>query len=429
MLKVHRKFHMADKESCNLKKQLDYVLHHSAFYRKKFSEYSPHETIIDRFFELPYTIKEEILNDQYETPVLGSNLCTEYKYVKRIQATSGKTRKPFYIPLTDNDIKNTVTAGVRCFKAAGLTSDDRVVHCLNYCLWMGGYTDHQCLENVGATVIPFGVGNTELLIKTILELQPTVIHCTPSYLSKIEFVAKEKFKLEPRELKLKKGLFGGESFFQDFEVRKTLEEKWGFTAMNANYGISELLSIFGAECKFRNGLHFMGQDIIFVELINPEKESLLEIEKGAIGEFVITNLAKEAYPLIRYRTHDIIEIIEVSQCDCGRSSFRFKVLGRSDDMVVIKGINVFPERIKSSLGKYLGLLSGEFRLILKGSSPYKEAFLLIEKGNTGNCSYDELSDMITEDLRTNIGISFKISIVEYGAIERTEGKTNSIIRE
>lgn len=410
-----------------LAKQLKYVFRNSIFYQKKWSEFKNEKEIFYNFKSLKFTKKEEILEDQSNCPNFGNNLCVGIEKIIRIQSTSGTTNKPLYIPLTKNDIKNTIDSGSRCFWAAGLRPTDVIIHCLNYCLWMGGYTDHQSLENTGAAVIPFGVGNTEQLIKTIFALKPTAIHCTPSYLSKIEQVLSDKFNMKPSELNFKKGLFGGEPFFQNMKIRKIIEDKWKFIAMNANYGVSEVLSMIGGECKIRDGLHFMGQGNILVELLEHSCNQIIEIKEGAIGEFVLTNLNKEAAPLVRYRTNDLIQIISTYKCKCGRTSFRFKILGRTDDMLVIKGINIYPTAVRNVIIDYFPYTTGEFRIILEGLPPYEECTLLIEFDKISKDELENLKLKLVQDLKIRLGIYFKIEVANAGELERTAGKTKYII--
>ena len=145
--------------------------------------------------------------------------------------------------LTQNDILNTVKAGQRAFKCAGMTAEDVVFHCLNYCMWSGGITDHQCMEKTGAAIVPFGIGNSTYLIQSILRLKPTGISCTPSYFLRLEELLWDQFKLEPKDLGIKKAFFGGESGLQDKKYRDSIEEKWKVKAIDANYGMSEVLSI------------------------------------------------------------------------------------------------------------------------------------------------------------------------------------------
>ena len=250
---------------------------------------------------------------------------------------------------TKRDVQTIARVGARAFFAAGLRPTDRVVHCLNYCMWSGGLTDHLSLEMVGAMVVPFGVGHTRGLLGIIEELRITVISCTPSYPALMEKIWRESTGRYPRELGLRLGLFGGEAGLDNFAFRQSLEQTWGFKARNANYGLSEVLSQFAGQCEATDDLHFHGGDVVFAELVDSKTQRRITIEPGATGELVLTNLERECQPLVRYRTGDLVTITAVDCCACGRTSWRFRVSGRCDDMFNVRGVNVFPSAIQNVL--------------------------------------------------------------------------------
>ncbi|HON56832.1 MAG TPA: AMP-binding protein [bacterium] len=421
---------LKNKEEKLLKNQIKYVLRYSDFYKKKWQDYGQKlEDIFCNFKNLPFTKKDEIISLQNKETIYNSNLCISKNKIVRIQKTSGTTTTPLFIPLTKNDIKYITDCGARCFWAAGLRPGDVVVNCMNYCMYMGGFTDHQSLEKTGACVIPFGVGSTELLIETILKTGIDTLHSTPSYLSKLEQVLSEKYNLIPKDLKLKRGLFGGESFFQNEKYRRELDEKWGFEAFNANYGIAEIMSMFGGECIQKDGLHFMGQGHLLVELYSNEKEKYVEIEKGNIGEFILSNLKKEANPLIKYKTGDIVKIIDTSKCACGRTSFRFQIIGRADDMIIIKGVNLFPNSIKNIIANYPKFFSGDFRIILYGKPPYNYIKLLVEMSEVFDTKInpEQIKEKLKTELKNKLNITFDIDLIEKNKLIKTDGKIKYII--
>ena len=184
-----------------------------------------------------------------------------------------------------------------------------------------------------------------MLVRTILDLKVRVIHCTPSYPAALERTMAEHFPgLAPRDLGLTLGLFGGEAGLDDPSFRGRLESVWGFTARNANYGVSDVFSNFASQCWANNDLHFLGEDVLYPELIEPESGEPVPWREGASGELVLTHLKREAQPLVRFRTNDVIVVTGTGMCTCGREATRFRVLGRSDDMVVVRGVNIFPDR-------------------------------------------------------------------------------------
>ncbi len=246
---------------------------------------------------------------------------------------------------------------------------------------------------------------------------------------RLEALLRDEFNMEPRDLGLKKGLFGGEPGIQNPEIRGAIEEKWGIKAIDANYGMADVLSIFGSECECRAGLHFHGQGILHVELIDPSTEENLDFAEGVMGEFVLTNLIREAQPFIRFRSHDLVKIVGVGPCECGRSGFRFKMLGRSDDMITIKGISVFPGAVNDVISKFLNSLTGEFEIWLDSPPPYDFLKLKVEhKKGESEESVRNLKEALQRSIRQLLEFTAIIEMVSEGEIPRTEGKSKRIKR-
>jgi len=411
--------------------QLHFASTLSPFYKEKFKKSGisqDHVSNIDTFTHLPFTDKDEILEEQENYPPYGRLAGkTILNKLRRVHITSGSTGKPIYIILTENDLEATVEAGRRTFRCAGLTPADTVIHCLNYNLWAGGVTDHLNLEATGATVIPFGVGNSKKLIKTILDLRPTAISCTPSYLSRLEYLLKEEFKLFPEELGLEKGFFGGEGGLQNPKVRARIEETWKMKAIDANYGMADVLSMFGSECDTRDGLHFHGQGILYLELIDPVDNKNIPIREGQVGEMVLTNLRREAQPLIRFRTKDMIKIVSTKKCRCGRNSLRFLVEGRTDDMITVKSINVFPNAVGNVLSEKPEWFSGEFEFILDSPPPHERPIMRVElatKSKTLN--KESLESYLLQKCRDELTFTPRLEFIPFGKFPRTTGKTQRV---
>jgi len=411
--------------------QMKYVIKNSFFYKEKYKKFglSNNQVVdISNFKNLPFTYKNEIIEEQNIFPPYGRLATHENSQnLRRVHITSGSTGKPLYIILTENDLAATIEAGRRAFHCAGLTSHDTVIHCLNYCLWAGGITDHLSLEATGATIIPFGVGNSEKLIQTILELQPTAISCTPSYLSRLEYLLTSKFNLSPVDLGLKKAIFGGEAGIQNPKIRSRIEETWKMKAIDANYGMADVLSIFGSECNERQGLHFHGQGILYVELIDPLNKKNLPISDGIEGELVLTHLKREAQPLVRFRTRDFIKIVSTKKCTCGRSSFRFLILGRTDNMITVKGINVYPNAIANILSERSEWFSGEFEIVLDTPPPVNQLFLRIELyKKVGEENSNIIKSFFIQRCKRELSFTPRIELIPFGKLPRTEGKSRRI---
>ncbi len=209
----------------------------------------------ERFTEIPFTTKRMLLDDQLRNPPFGSNVCVERQKVARLHRTSGTTMKPLTLVLTAKDVEQVILAGSCAFKTAGMDENDIVFNCMNYCMWMGGFMDHQSMEATGAAVVPYGVGNTENLIAMLLEIDSPCIHATPSILP---YFAKSCMRslLSRLKVSVSKRFLWREAGLQDKGFRKKIEDEWQMRAINANYGLSEVISILGAECSCRDGLHF-----------------------------------------------------------------------------------------------------------------------------------------------------------------------------
>lgn len=406
--------------------QRDYVAERSPLYRRAWLKKKPPERLAD-LAELPLVDKEMLRRSQQDHPPFGDYLAAADSGIARVHRTSGTTGTAMNLALSRRDAEETALLGARAHRASGLRPGMRVVHCLNYRLWMGGYTDHSTLEAAGAAVVPFGVGDTQLLIRTIKELGITAISCTPSYPAVLERVIAEDFPgLRPSDLGLKLGLFGGEAGLDDPEFRRRLETTWGFAARNANYGVTDVFSIVAGQSEIDNDLHFLALDILDPELIDPATGTPLPWQEGAKGELVLTHLTRQCQPLVRFRTGDIIEITGTGKARCGRTAPRFRVAGRSDDMVVVRGINVFPTQIAAVLNAFAAL-SGEYRIMLDGKGPYDVLPVEAELAE-GARKGEGLAETIERRIKHEIGVTARIALLPFDSLPRSEGKTRRVIR-
>ncbi len=373
---------------------------------------------IKDFESIPFITKSTLLEDQKKNPPFGSNLVVEKKDLCRVHRTSGTTQRPLLLTLTKKDMEIVHTVGSKAFRIAGLAEDDIVFNCMNYSMWMGGFTDHLSLEKAGGCVVPYGVGNTENLISLLLEIDNPSLHCTPSYLNIIKKVLHEKFNKSPRELGLKKGFFGGEGGLQDKSFRDRIEEEWGLEAINANYGMSDVISILGSECKVKDNLHFVANEYLYIELINSELKKV-PFEVGAEGELVVTTLQKESQPLIRYRTSDVIKIISTDPCSCGEESFRFKVVGRADDMITIKGINFYPDSLRDIISNYKSF-SINYQIEVENKSPLETFTLILEKVSE---DYKSEIDSLLNEINKKFYVKPNVKVLDKIQIEGNKIKS------
>jgi phenylacetate-CoA ligase len=339
-------------EEERLAEQIARCYEHAPFYRRKLEEAGAGPGDVEGLEDLarlPFTTKQELRESQAESPPYGDFVCADPIEILRVHLSSGTTGKPLVIPYTERDLATSADVGARSFWAAGVRPDDTVLHCLAYGFYTGGISDQLALETTGATMVPVGLGQSARLLELWRELRPTALFSTITYPLHLAEVAEER-GLDPSDLGLSKLIVTGEPGGQIAATRRRLEDLWGAT-VGDTYGLSDILGTFAGECEVREGLHFCGQGAALVELIDPETEEPVAREEGARGELVFTHLHREAAPLIRFRSRDVAEIL-ASECECGRTGFRFTVAGRSDDMFRVRGVNVFPSAVEELLREH-----------------------------------------------------------------------------
>ena len=408
--------------------QWGYVRSTSAFYKEKLGVADDRNITLHDLEALPFTEKEEVRRSQEESYPFGTYIACGNEKVVRVHRTSGTTGRPLQLANSRRDVDLIAVVGGRAQFSAGLRSTDRVVHCLNYCQWTGGVTDHMTLEEAGAAVVPFGVGNTKLLLDTITDLRVTAISCTPSYPALLEKLLRAEGK-NPRDLKLRLGLFGGEAGLDNLEFRTSMEDIWGFSVRNANYGMSEVLSNFASQCDYSNDLHFHGADALFIEILDAQNRSQ-SIQEGTTGELVCTHLAKECQPLVRFKTRDVISVTGTGPCECGRTGFRFRVTGRTDDMFNVRGINIFPSAVQKAIFSRPDLSSGQFRIVLEGAGPWDRIRVRAEAAaGLGEEAYEYARTALETAIRTFAGATADVTMLPIDSLPRTDGKTALIERK
>lgn len=384
-------------------------------YRAKMEDVgvTPHDISTARdLWKLPFTTKEDLRNT-YPSGLLA---CSKEKIV-RFHASSGTTGKPTVVAYTRNDLQTWTDAMASCLKRAGVTSSDVVQIAYGYGLFTGGLGLHYGAEKLGCAVIPASGGFSERQLMLMEDLGTSVLACTPSYALKLSEMLQQKNKV----LKLRLGIFGAEPWSET--LRKTLEENLKITALDV-YGLSEIMGPGVAmECPAKTGLH-LAQDFFLVEIINPETGQ--PVKEGEEGELVITTLTKEALPLIRYRTRDITKILP-GKCDCGDSSTRLaRIRGRSDEMLIIRGVNVFPTQVETALGKTFGL-SCHYYLEVTGSEGHKDLHVYSEMlENLSPEAEERLKAKAISNLHNILGIRVELHLLPPGSIERSDSKSKRI---
>jgi len=374
---------------------------------------------LDDLRRFPFTTKSD-LRDNYPFGLLAVPL----REVTRVHASSGTTGKPTVVAYTRNDIALWTDLMARTYAAAGVTADDIVQNAYGYGLFTGGLGFHYGAERIGATVIPIAGGNTKRQLMVMSDFGSSVLCCTPSYSLLIAEVAEDE-KLDLKSLPLRVGLFGAEPWSE--RLRAEIEARLNIAAVNV-YGLSEVIGPgVAVECPARQGLH-IAEDHFIPEIIDPETGEPLP--DGETGELVLTCVTKEALPLIRYRTRDRTRLIR-EKCDCGRGTVRMdRVVGRTDDMLIVRGVNVFPSQIETVLLE-VGGIEPHYQIVVdRGSGLMDEIDVLVEAPASVNGDREhfiQLENRLSYEVQSSLGISCRVLLVAPREIARSEGKAVRVV--
>jgi phenylacetate-CoA ligase len=398
------------------------VATHVPFYRKGFKDLGVDPDgfrSLDELRSLPFTTKEDLRNN-YPYGMFAVPL----RDVVRVHSSSGTTGMATVVGYTKNDIKTWSNLVARILTAAGITADDVIQIAFGYGLFTGGFGLHYGAERVGASVIPISSGNTKRQIQIMQDFKTTALVCTPSYALVLADTMAD-MGININGLSLKYGLFGAEPWSE--AMRQEIRNKLHIIPTD-NYGLSEIIGPgVAGECQECNGLH-INEDHFLVELINPN--SLEPAAPGEVGELVITTLTKEAFPVIRYRTRDLTRLMP-EPCPCGRTLQRMsRVMGRTDDMLIIKGVNVFPTQIEAVLFEIEGT-EPHYQIVVEREEHQDKATVLVEV--VESLFFDEMKkqekliNTIKSRLASELGISVNVKLVEEKSLERFEGKSKRVV--
>ena len=374
---------------------------------------------IDDLSKLPFSYKQD-LRDYYPYGLFAEPL----KNIVRTHASSGTTGKQIVVGYTRHDLEMWADCMARQLAAAGTTDEDVVQVSYGYGLFTGGLGAHAGAERIGATVVPTSSGNTARQIQTMVDFGTTVLCCTPSY-SMYLAEAIEEAGLRDK-IRLKSGVFGAEPWTED--MRHTIENSLGIKAFDV-YGLSEIMGPgVSFECECQNGMH-VNEDMFVPEIIDPDTGEVLP--EGAQGELVFTTLTKEGFPVIRYRTRDICSL-NYEQCECGRTFVRMnKPTGRSDDMMIIRGVNVFPSQIEEVLLRIGEGVTPNYQIIVGRENNTDTLDINVEMTEKLFAddvkSIEKIERKIVSDLRSVLGIGAKVHLVNPKTIARSEGKAKRVI--
>jgi phenylacetate-CoA ligase len=401
----------ADTES--YRAQLAYVLERSAFYREKLGS-GPSDRLED-IAELPLTEKGELRATVTPENPFGTHLCADRSELVRIYSTSGTTGAPSYIPLTASDVENWVTGSSRSYAASGVRPGERIVSTYNAGPFVAGAA-LAAFERIGLVHIPVGTGNTERLVRAIETLEPEAIVLTPSYAAHLA----ESHDL--RDSSVRRVLVAGEPGGGEPAFRAQLEEGWGAKVTEA-MGVGDIgPSLFG-ECEQQDGMHLGAHGFVHLELIDPESGEARPLEDGAEGELVLTHLQHQAAPLIRFRTRDHVTV-KTSACPCGRPEPRIRCLGRTDDMLIVRGVNVFPSAIREVVNEFAPRVSGHILVQPESAGVKQEPPLPVTVELARDADPESgLADEIGARLREVLVVRARVDLVPFGALHRSEYKS------
>jgi phenylacetate-CoA ligase len=407
------------------REQLVYLFERSVFYREKLAHFGSPAVAggLAEITKLPLTDKGEVRASCTEENPIGSHLCATQEEIVRIYSTSGTTGTPSYVPLTAGDLDNWVTASARSYAASGVAAGQRVVTTYNAGPFVAGAA-LASFERIGLSHIPVGTGSTERLVAAIELLRPDAAVLTPSYAAYLlEWTAARGVDL--RASSVERVLVAGEPGGGEAAFRAKLEEGWGARVTEA-MGIGDIgVSLWG-ECEQQDGMHLGARGFVHAEVIDPVTEEALELRDGVEGELVLTHLRHRAAPLLRFRTRDHV-VVRTSPCRCGRTGPRIRCIGRTDDMLIVRGVNVFPSAVREVVSMFAPEVSGHILVKPRAGGVKQEPPLPVSVELAPGASADaSLATAISDRLRSVLVVQTSVELVPWGSLRRSEYKSKLV---
>lgn len=416
-------------DDASYRTQLAYLLERSPFYRDKLGAAGIRSAQdaggLADIGALPLTEKAELKASATEDNPVGGHLCVERGEIVRIYSTSGTTGTPSYIPLTARDLDDWVTGSARSYAASGVEPGQRIVSTYNAGPFVAGAA-LASFDRLGLCHIPVGTGNTERLVLAIQLLHPEAAVLTPSYAAYLVEWTQER-GIDLRASSVERVLVAGEPGGGEPAFRAALEEGWGARVTEA-MGIGDIgISLWG-ECEEQDGMHLGARGFVHPELVDPDTGSALPLEEGATGELVLTHLRHQAAPLLRFRTRDHV-VVRMGSCACGRTGPRVRCIGRTDDMLIVRGVNVFPTAVREVVRGFAPRVSGHVLLQpaqpgVKQDPPLAVAVELAR----GEAPDVALADAIRDRLRAVLVFQARVELVPFGSLGRSEYKSRLVER-
>lgn len=409
------------------RRQIAYLFEGSRFYREKLTQAglaSPGAAggIAD-IANLPFTTKDEIRQSCSTSNPIGTHLVAPERDLVRIYSTSGTTGAPSYIPLTRQDLQNWISISSRSYGAAGVSPGNRIVSSYNAGPFVAGAA-LGAFEALDLCHIPVGTGNSERLLAAVQLLRPEILACTPSYALYLDELAQAR-GIDLRASSVTHILVAGEPGGGEPAIRARIEQGWGALVTEA-MGIGDVSVSLWGECEARAGMHFSGRGLVHFELIDPDSGAALPLENGTRGELVYTHLAHRAAPVLRFRSRDHV-VVSTGQCSCGRTAPRVRCIGRTDDMLIVRGVNVFPSAVREVVNEFMPAVTGmmSIRPAAKGVRQDPPLPIIVELA-AGASDTTGLADRIRQRLREKLVFTAAVELVAAGSLPRADYKSKLI---
>jgi phenylacetate-CoA ligase len=408
------------------RQQIAYLFERSRFYQTKLAEagFAGPAAVggLDAIDRLPFTEKDELRRTRTEAESIGAHLTAASDEIVRIFSTSGTTGAPSYIPLTAGDLDAWVRTSARSYAASGIAKGERLVSTYNAGPFVAGAA-LEAFARLGLCHIPIGSANTERLIAAVQALKPTAVVLTPSYaLHLAEWAAERGVDLAASSVR--RVLVAGEPGGGEPAMRARLEADWGAEVTEA-MGIGDISVSLWGECEAKAGMHFSGRGIVHVELIDPATGQSIEIADGAKGELALTHLANRSAPLLRFRTRDHV-VVGAGRCACGRTAPRVRCIGRTDDMLIVRGVNLFPSAVREVVNEFAPDVTGVIMIRPKGASVRQPPPLSVEVEIGEGANPDGLAARIQKRIRDKLVVTTEIKLTPAGSLPRSPYKSKLV---
>lgn len=412
-----------------LRAQLAYVQENSAFYADLWAAqgFSPETVTSLDDFDAPFTTKEMLRDSQLEAGPLGNHAAAAMRDVVRIHASSGTTGRPSYVGITRRDLEDWTEVVARVLYAEGMRPGDVVVHAFGLGFFVGGLPLKDATERIGATFVPVGTSGSDRIVQSIRDLGATVLMSTPSYATYLAEYCRDRLDLDPRGLGLTKLLLGAEPGASIPGVRAQLEAEFGAT-VGDGMGNADVFPIYLGTCSEQDGLHICAEDQLLTEIVDPDTGDRVEWIDGAEGELVVTHLRRQCVPLVRFRVRDRV-VVRTDACPCGRTSARLHCIGRTDDLLFVAGVNVWPSAVKDVVTSLQPRTTGAMQIVLADAGPVVRPPLRVQvEYGPDEEDLDGLRTTVEQVLRDRLVVKAEVELVPPHALPRWEMKAQLVRR-